>query len=83
MKCAFDFDKVFPNAGGIEFLNTVRHGLSRNRSRDAEGTVFTQEQIEHIRKMFDACGEDEESRSTLMMLVCYVDNQSRLARSQF
>ena len=83
MKCAFDFDKVFPNAGGIKSLNAVRHSLSRNRPRDAEGTVFTEAEIENIRKMFDACGRDPESRSTLMMLVCYVDNQSRLARSQF
>ena len=83
MKPSFEFDTVFPSAGGHARLTEVRKELRIPRTGTAEGTAFTQLEIDHLRTMFDSLSGDEEARSTLMGLICYCDERSKYASQQF
>lgn len=83
MKASFDFDTVFPSAGGYERLNEVRRNLRAQDTNSVEGTVFTQREIDHLRIMFARLSDDEEARSTLMGIICYCDERSKHASRQF
>lgn len=76
MQISFDFDKVFPNAGGKKRLQDTAMRYLR-APREVEGTTFTQSQLDHLRSIFDLLIDDEPARSTLATLICVTDSMRR------
>lgn len=78
----FDFDRVFPNAGGLANLRQV---LNRDRqahigrSPRVEGTRYSKRDIERFRKIFDLLGDDDEAKATFADVVCFTDLKARVS----
>ena len=77
----FDFDKVYPEAGGIAELDSLikDESVQRKVQPHVEGTTFRTSEVEIQRRLFALAKDDPSARAELAMLIAYTEGKNRLA----
>ena len=77
----FDFDQVYPEAGGIAELDRRIVELSPERKEQdyAKGTTFRRGEVAVQRRLFALAKDDLSARAELAMLIAFTEGKNRVA----
>jgi hypothetical protein len=76
------FDPLFPEMGGLEHLAEVRLAMAQrleNPGAKVKETFFHPIEVEHIRKVLQLLGDDEEAKATIMCKIAFAQMKDDVA----